>query len=206
MLWLCSIVLGYLLGSISPAYLLTWLVKKKDIRTLGTGNPGAANVYREVGKAFGILVWLIDTAKGCLAMMIAKAWSFHTNLFPPQNLQLLFLTLVGSAAVLGHSYSIFLRFRGGKGIATAGGVVLYLLPKVFLVVIVLYFLAQRLGPRSGRVVSICVATFFLYLYGLYGGSATGYICFSTLPLLFTLSLINRQAIASLFSRRERRLT
>ena len=133
--------MGYLIGSISFAVIISRM-KGVDIRKVGSKNPGAANVLREVGKPYGIIVWILDTAKGALAMFISHRL-FHSHLF--------FVALVGIAVVLGHCWPIFLKFRGGKGVSTSGGVFLYLLPWAFPIVIVAYFLIQR-KPRSITVV------------------------------------------------------
>lgn len=133
--------MGYLIGSIPFAVIISRM-KGVDIRKVGSKNPGAANVLREVGKPYGIIVWILDTAKGALVMFISHRL-FHSHLF--------FVALVGIAAVVGHCWPIFLKFRGGKGVSTSGGVFLYLLPWAFPIVIVAYFLIQR-KPRSITVV------------------------------------------------------
>ena len=133
--------MGYLIGSIPFAVIISRM-KGVDIRKVGSKNPGAANVLREVGKPYGIIVWILDTAKGALVMFISHRL-FHSHLF--------FVALVGIAAVVGHCWPIFLKFRGGKGVSTSGGVFLYLLPWAFPIVIVAYFIIQR-KPRSITVV------------------------------------------------------
>ncbi|OQX56177.1 MAG: acyl-phosphate glycerol 3-phosphate acyltransferase [Candidatus Cloacimonas sp. 4484_209] len=135
------VIMGYVIGSIPFAIIVSRL-KGIDIRKVGSKNPGAANVFREVGKPYGIIVWAFDTAKGAFAMLIAHR-IFHLHLF--------LVTLVGVAAVVGHCWSMFMRFKGGKGVATSGGVFLYLLPKAFPFLIIAYFLVQK-KPRSIPVV------------------------------------------------------
>ena len=107
-------IIGYLCGSISFAFLFTYFLKGKDIRKIGDGNPGAANVARNVGKIWGIMVWAGDTLKGALPIFIGKCWGIEN---------IIVLTLIGCFAILGHCYSIFLKFKGGKGAATSGGVI-----------------------------------------------------------------------------------
>ncbi|NOZ64090.1 MAG: glycerol-3-phosphate acyltransferase [Caldiserica bacterium] len=109
-----SLLLGYLFGSLPFAVIVSWL-KGINIREVGTKNPGAANVYREVGKPYGILVWILDTLKGVVPMIIANT-VFH--------LPFLIVAASGSLAIAGHCWSIFLGFKGGKGVATMGGVTL----------------------------------------------------------------------------------
>ena len=160
-----SFIFAYLLGSVSFAYLVTKLIKKSDIRKIGSKNPGAANVFREVGRPWGILVWFFDTSKGALAMLLAAKL---TGNFPrPIGVGIPFLALVGVAAVAGHCWSIFLSFRGGKGAATSGGTILYLVPKLFPLVLLLYFFVQKRGPRSAPLLFLAVVIFFVFLVFLY---------------------------------------
>ena len=110
---------SYLLGGLPFGYLLTRLAGRGDIREMGSGNPGATNVLREVGTGWGTAVLLLDAAKGAGAVYLAVALGAG----PWIRLG------AGLAAVLGHSFSPFLRFRGGKGVATGGGVFLSLAPQ-----------------------------------------------------------------------------
>ncbi len=107
-----AIIIAYLLGSIPSAYIAARIATGKDIRQMGGGNVGALNVFNEVGKRAGIAVLLADIAKGAVAMAIAW-WLLDV----PQ----LFMLATGLAAVVGHNWSIFLKFTGGKGMATTIG-------------------------------------------------------------------------------------
>jgi glycerol-3-phosphate acyltransferase PlsY len=108
--------LALLLGSIPSGLVLSWFFTGRDIRRAGSGNIGAANVAREAGFKIGILVALLDIAKGVVAVVAGtEAGLGHTA-----------LAVVALAAVLGHDFSLFLRFRGGKGVATTLGVALVL--------------------------------------------------------------------------------
>ncbi len=114
-----AIVIGYLLGSIPPAYIAARLIKGKDIRQMGGGNVGALNTLKEVGKGAGIAVILADIAKGVAAVAIAR-WLLDV----PQP----FLLAAGLAGTVGHNWSIFLKFTGGKGTATTIGALAILMP------------------------------------------------------------------------------
>jgi len=114
-----AIVCGYLLGSIPSGYIAARLKKGIDIRNVGTRVMGALNVYYEVGHAAGVLVLLADIGKGVGAVLLAR-WL---------GVDLIFQLLAGLAAVLGHIFPVFLKFRGGRGGATSIGVLLILLPK-----------------------------------------------------------------------------
>jgi glycerol-3-phosphate acyltransferase PlsY len=110
---------AYLLGSIPFAVVITYLIKRVDVRNYGSGNAGATNVYRVAGPVAAILTLLFDAGKGAAAVLIARF------LFPEVEwLQL----LSGLAALLGHIFPIYISFKGGKGVATLLGVFLVLLP------------------------------------------------------------------------------
>lgn len=129
------IAIGYLLGSVPSAYVITRLVTGKDIRKLGGGNVGARNTFREVGKAAGVAVGIFDVAKGTAAVAIAY-WLLNVPLFEPHPLVL----AAGFAAVVGHLWSIYLKFTGGNGLATAMGVLVLLTPRGLLIVVAITLL------------------------------------------------------------------
>ncbi len=114
--WLL-IAIGYLLGSVPTAYLAGRVLKGVDIRQIGDGNMGAANAYRQLGPRVGVMVGVVDAAKGALAVLIAQAVN------APQPV----ILLAGAAAVFGHNWPIFLGFRGGRGESTTIGVLLAVL-------------------------------------------------------------------------------
>ena len=116
-----AVVIGYLLGSVPFAYIAGRLKKGVDVRQVGGGNVGALNVMREVGVAAGFAVLSADVAKGLVAVFVAR-WL---------GLPLIWVLVVGFAAVAGHNWPVFLRFRGGKGGATIMGVLLALIPREF---------------------------------------------------------------------------
>ena len=113
-----AIVIGYLIGSIPFPYIAARLKKGVDIRQVGGRNMGAVNVAREIGLPIGIAVLIADIGKGALAVFIAR-WL---------GLPLVWIFVVGFAAVVGHNWPVFLKFRGGKGAATTLGVLLALFP------------------------------------------------------------------------------
>ena len=119
MLELAVIVIGYLLGSIPSAYIVARLRRGIDIREVGVGNMGAANTFREIGVWEGIVVLLVDMAKGAATILIARALGVSQP----------WLLGAGFASLLGHNFTVFLGFRGGKGSATAVGIFLLLAPR-----------------------------------------------------------------------------
>jgi glycerol-3-phosphate acyltransferase PlsY len=114
-----AVVLGYLLGSIPTAYIVTRLAKGKDVRRLGGGNVGGLNVYREVGLLPAVVVVIVDLGKGAAAVAIA-CWLLDVS--PP------FVLAAALAAVVGHNWMLFLKFSGGKGMGAAIGGLFVLLP------------------------------------------------------------------------------
>jgi len=119
-----AIVIGYLLGSIPSAYLAGRLRKGVDIREVGSKNMGAMNVYYEVGQIEAVLVTLVDLGKGVGAILLVR-WVSVNPLISPFD----FLTgFAGAAAIMGHIFPIFLKFHGGKGAATAIGILIFLMP------------------------------------------------------------------------------
>jgi glycerol-3-phosphate acyltransferase PlsY len=115
-------VIAYLLGSIPFGFLLVLVFRKEDIRTKGSGNVGATNVIRSGARGLGALTFLLDAAKGYVAVF-AAGW-FLGDWFSGSNLY----AVAAIAAVLGHMYPVWLNFKGGKGVATAFGVFLALSP------------------------------------------------------------------------------
>lgn len=131
MLPFALVALAYLIGSIPFSFLVVRLVAGKDVRDHGSGNVGATNVARTAGKVPGIVALLLDIAKGyavipLAAWLVARPdWPFAVGPAPWES-HAMWVALAGFIAVLGHMFPVWLRFRGGKGVATAGGVFLAL--------------------------------------------------------------------------------
>ncbi|WP_044889387.1 glycerol-3-phosphate 1-O-acyltransferase PlsY [Myxococcus hansupus] len=117
------VLLGYLSGSIPFGVLLTRWLRGVDVRKGGSGNIGATNVTRVAGKKLGAVVLLLDALKGALPVLLAVRWLPDA---PVVHVS------VGLAAVLGHIYPVWLKLQGGKGVATALGVLLVLVPQAAL--------------------------------------------------------------------------
>ncbi|MCW2600910.1 MAG: hypothetical protein JWM02_2739 [Frankiales bacterium] len=136
-------VVGYLVGAVSPATLIA-RARGIDLRAVGSGNPGAANVGRALGRKTGVLVALLDVAKGAVPAAAFGAADHRAAL------------AAGLAAVLGHVTSPYLRGRGGKGVATAAGAVLGAHP-LWLVFVLATWLLVLAGSRWIALASICAA-------------------------------------------------
>lgn len=151
MIWLGILLLSYLLGSIPSGYLVA-KSQGIDIRQHGSGNIGATNVLRVMGKKWGYLVFACDALKGFLAVKLAAqlAATGHAD-------AALGAVLGAIGCILGHNYTVWLRFKGGKGIATSAGVLLGLFPlTVILTVLIIWFVVFFVG-RYVSLASICAA-------------------------------------------------
>ena len=158
------LIAAYLLGSIPTAYLVGKTVKKIDIREHGSGNVGASNVFRVVGKKWGISVFAVDVLKGYLSSALLAAWGYaHHPLFSMPVYGL----LVGMAAVAGHNWTVFLNFNGGKGVATSLGVGLGLLPKAALLAFGVWILVLLPWGYIALSSMIAALSFPLWIFLLY---------------------------------------
>lgn len=159
MLTLAFVVAAYLMGSVSFAVLMSKAFALPDPRTYGSQNPGATNVLRSGKKAAAALTLLGDAAKGTVAVLLAQQ-------FEPDNYSL--IAAVAIAVFLGHLFPIFLRFKGGKGVATALGVLLALNPWLGLASLatwILMALVFRLSSLSALVAAIATPVYAI-LFGM----------------------------------------
>ena len=162
---------AYLLGSI-PTGFLVGKARGIDIRSLGSGNIGATNVFRYLGKPAGVFVLLADAAKGWLAVaVIARlmyGWFYPgANQSAYEGLQI----TAGLSAILGHNYTCWLHFKGGKGIATSAGVLIALVPWPLLIILAIWIVVFAL-TRYVSLASIAAAIALPFASLLTGQSLT----------------------------------
>jgi glycerol-3-phosphate acyltransferase PlsY len=146
-------VLGFVIGSFPTGVVVTRLVTGQDVREQGSGNIGAANVVRAAGFKVGAGVALLDIVKGVIPVMIGR----HIGLDSAA------LVMVAVIAVVGHDFSIFLRFRGGKGVATTLGVVLALAPLAALIAMVTWVAVMVVSRYSSLASLTALAALPLYV-------------------------------------------
>ena len=139
------LIAAYLCGSIPTGLWLGRLIGV-DVRAAGSGNIGATNVARTIGARLGVLTLIVDVAKGALPMVLARAVGASA----------VGLALVGICTVAGHIFSIFARFRGGKGVATSAGVFLVLAPFALAGAVAVFAVAMALSRRVS-VASLCAS-------------------------------------------------
>ena len=146
-IFLILLLISYLLGSIPFGYIVSRM-KGVDITKVGSGNIGMANVFRNVGPIYGVTVLFLDAFKGFLPTFVA----INYNLLDYQVL------MIGLASIIGHSFSVFLRFRGGKGVATSFGVFLAISPIVSAIGLIIWIISVII-TRYSSLGSILAASF-----------------------------------------------
>lgn len=167
------LILSYLIGAIPSGLIVGKTIWHKDLRNYGSGNIGATNAYRVLGKKAGALVFLMDFFKGELAVMLGSIF-----VGTPEA-----MILAGSFAIIGHMHSIFLQMKGGKGVATALGVVSILMPKVAVIIVIVWgaiVFATRyvsLGSITAALMTPILAAVFSYnkYYVIFGIIAAAFI-------------------------------
>ncbi len=159
-MWLPAMAVGYLVGSLSFAVVVSRLMGLSDPRTYGSKNPGATNVLRSGNKKAAALTLLLDAVKGWLpvwwVLSQGESWGLGTGT----------AALVGLAAFLGHLFPVFFRFKGGKGVATAAGVLLAYDPWLGLLVLLTWVgVAVVFRYSSLAAIVAALAAPFFYLFG-----------------------------------------
>ncbi|MGH2318057.1 glycerol-3-phosphate 1-O-acyltransferase PlsY [Planococcus sp. SE5232] len=157
---LLPILLAYLLGSIPSALWVGKLFYNTDIRTQGSGNLGATNTFRTLGKKAGIAVTLLDILKGTAATLIPLY--IATDIHP---------LLLGVLAVIGHIYPVFAKFKGGKAVATSGGILLGYQWPLFIMAVAVLLIALKITKMVSLSSIILAVVFIIYttFYGIYTG-------------------------------------
>ena len=165
--WLAALA-GYLIGSLSFAVIISRAMGLSDPRSYGSGNPGATNVLRSGNKAAAVLTLVFDALKGYLPVLAVALWGEKYGLGEGTA------ALVGLGAFLGHLWPVFFRFEGGKGVATAAGVILALNPMLGAAtlatwLIVAYF--SRLSSLASLVAAVFAPVYQMMIWG--GGASVG---------------------------------
>lgn len=171
-------IAGYLVGSLSFAVIVSRVMGLNDPRTFGSKNPGATNVLRSGSKAAAIATLLLDTAKGWLPVVLVRWFG------KPYGLEEGTMALVGLAAFLGHLYPVFFKFKGGKGVATALGVLLGLSAWLGLATVAV-FLVVVLASRYVSLASVVAALMAPVIYVM----ADGGLWFSTKSVALAVSVM-----------------
>jgi acyl phosphate:glycerol-3-phosphate acyltransferase len=203
--WL-PLLIAYLLGGIPFGLVIARLWGIEDIRRHGSGNIGATNVWRIVGWKAGLLVFICDIGKGILAVRIAQLWSVHIS-NSPLDADIWF-ALCGLAAILGHIFPILLGLRGGKGVNTALGVMIMLLPLESAVAAGVFLLAlsiSRYVSLSSIIASLSFAGFTCYEKFIGDKEISGFLVIVSIAVAIVIIVTHRKNISRLISGTENRI-
>ncbi len=149
-------IIAYFIGNISFAYILGKILTKKDVRDYGSGNAGTTNAIRAFGKKIGVMVFLGDVLKGVAAVILGRYFGGQTGAY-----------IAGAFAIIGHNWPVLLNFRGGKGVATTIGVMVFvnlhltLICVVFGAVVIIFTRTVSLGSILGMASAPLVAILFI---------------------------------------------
>lgn len=164
MIWAFILLLfSYLLGSIPIGLIISLYLYKKDIRKKGSGNIGATNVFRVLGPFPGFLTLIGDMFKGALPSYLA---TLVFSDYRVNELSSFWVVSIALAAIIGHSASVYLKFKGGKSVATAAGALLVLFPQIVLILFLVFLIVLFLS-RYVSLSSIVVAALFPFLMFLF---------------------------------------
>lgn len=173
MLLLLALILSYLAGSIPSSILLGKMTKGIDIRDYGSGNAGATNAFRVLGSKSALVVTIVDVSKGWLAAGVIAPFFYSSQPLPDLGLLQIFC---GFAAVLGHTYTVFAGFKGGKGVGTLAGMLITLFPialPLCLIVFALTLMLTGYVSLSSILASASLPVFLLLLPVLVGIEPAG---------------------------------
>ncbi len=189
--------LAYFIGSIPTAVWIGKLFYGIDVREFGSGNAGATNTFRVLGKKAGIPVLIIDVLKGYIAVCL----SFFTGLISSTDSFINLQIALGVSSLLGHIFPIFAGFRGGKGVATLLGVVLAILPLVASISIVVFLIVLFLF-RYVSLASMCAGLSFpIILFIIYNPVNITHLLFS-IVVAFLLIITHKKNISRLLQKKE----
>ena len=172
--------IAYLIGSIPTGYIIVKLFTGQDIRTIGSGSTGATNVKRVMGKKWFFIVMLLDALKGALPVVLAKTFAtVYTSIG-------LIPVLCAIAVILGHSKSIFLKFSGGKSVASGIGTIIALNWQVGLAIAAIWSLVTYMSKyvSLGSIVALSLSPVFMYLCK----EPFAYICYCALGAIYIIYL------------------
>jgi glycerol-3-phosphate acyltransferase PlsY len=194
-------VAAYLLGSIPTGYLLMRVFRNQDIRTIGSGNIGATNVLRSGAKGLGAATFLLDMLKGCAAVWLGAVLArFLLPNAPVRNVE----ALAALCAVLGHMFPVWLRFRGGKGVATGFGVFLVAAPLAALAAITVFALVLAVTRLVSLASILGSASFPIFAWFLVRGEKPTFFIAVQAIVAFLIIAKHHQNIRRLLSGTESR--
>lgn len=200
---LAIVVFSYLIGSFPTSIIFGKIFKGIDIRDYGSGNAGGTNAFRVMGWKIGISVMMIDVAKGLIATVLISQIRIDPISVAPVYLQI----IAGFSAVIGHIWTIFAGFRGGKGVGTAAGMLIGLYPIAFIFVFIV-FLLVLVTTRYVSVSSMTAAAslpLFLLILDYFGRAYKPQLMVLSLIIVLLIIFTHRSNIKRLFAGNENRV-
>jgi glycerol-3-phosphate acyltransferase PlsY len=194
-------VVSYLLGSIPTGYLLYRIFRRQDIRSVGSGNIGATNVLRAGGKGLGAATFVLDVVKGCTAVWLG---GYLASLWMPAVPLRSAEAFAALCAVLGHMFPIWLRFRGGKGVATGFGVFLFICPWAALASIATFVVVFGITRYVAIASIIGAAVFPVFAWFLVTGARPPFFFAAAIGVSLLIIVKHHQNIRRLFAGTEYR--
>jgi acyl phosphate:glycerol-3-phosphate acyltransferase len=166
-MYIIVILLAYLLGSIPSGLIVGKLFYGKDIREHGSGNLGGTNTFRTLGIKAGLVVSIADILKGTLAASLPLLFDLELHAL-----------IAGMIAVVGHMYPVFANFRGGKAVATSGGVLLFYAPMMFIIMLVIFFVCLYVTKYVSLSSMLAAIAALIYSF-----------IFGDMPLIYVVSIL-----------------
>ncbi len=194
-----SAVFSYLSGSINSAVIISKVFYGKDIRNIGSGNAGATNALRSFGKKVGAAVFLFDFSKGLISVAAARCLVFFFE--APYEC----ILIAGFFAQFGHTFPIFFRFKGGKGVATAAGAALGIMPIVAAALLALFALITATTRIVSLASGICAAAYPLLAYFFSGNHGSQNFVFAV-SCAIMIAVMHAPNFARLLDGEEKRIS
>jgi glycerol-3-phosphate acyltransferase PlsY len=182
------LVIAYLIGSIPTGYIVVKIAKNEDIRTIGSGSTGATNVKRVMGKKWFFIVLLLDALKGATPVILAQIFATKFTAIG------LIPVVAAFAAILGHSRSVFLKFTGGKSVASGVGTIIALNWQVGLLIALIWAIITYISKyvSLGSIIALALAPFLMY----YSRKPIAYVVYCAICAIYVIYL-HRQNIVRL---------
>ena len=193
---LMVVILAYVIGSIPTGYIIVKLFTGQDIRTIGSGSTGATNVKRVMGKKWFFIVMILDAIKGALPVILAKVFAtafVNIGLLP---------VLAAVAVILGQSKSIFLKFTGGKSVASGVGTILALNWHVGLIIAAVWAVITYFSKyvSLGSIIALAISPFLMWYFAM----PVAYVCYCALGAIYIIYL-HRENIGRLIRGEENKV-
>ena len=189
---------GYLIGSVPFGLILTKMSGLGDIRNIGSGNIGATNVLRTGNKKIAFLTLILDGSKGALALFLLTFIFTNTSILSLYNYELI-ISVVAVSSILGHCFPIWLNFKGGKGVATGFGTILFLNLIVGIIALIIWVLIAKLFKISSMSALI---SYFLIPFLMVFNSAENYFIIASIFISLICWFQHRENIKRLLNRTE----